>query len=237
MPARILLVEDDDQYLHLLQAILEKAGHATQLAASAAGALRQLSSGAALPDLMIIDVGLPDKAMDGLDLCRTLKNNPATQYVPVIILSCHTENVMRLKAAVCRADMVFSKPILSDELLLAVQTAIGAAHAPREVLYRTGVELDPRREMAILRGRTLKNLDPRLFDLLYLLVKHAPDYVTGGRIMSSMRLFTRDSEVEALVARLRSRLRREFGCNLIVFSPDKGFRLELSPIQSDYGQA
>ena len=237
MTARILVVEDDDEYLRFLQLVLDEAGYLVHLAMSAQGALCVMSEASALPDLAIIDVGLPDKGMDGLDLCWMLKKNPATQRIPVIVLSAHSENALRLKAAVNRADMVLSKPIAHHELLLAVRTALKADYAPREVLTKTGVELDPAQETAVVRGRAIKDLGPSLFDLLYLLAQHAPNYVTGGRIMSSMHLFERDAEVELLVMRLRARLRREFGREMIVAAPDKGFRLDLDFAQAGIGHA
>jgi DNA-binding response OmpR family regulator len=94
------------------------------------------------------------------------------------------------------------------------------------------VELDPSVQSVRVNGRTLENLDPRLFDLLYVLVEHAPGYVTSGRIMSSMRLYTKDSEVAVLIERLGARLRRDLGSALIDASPEKGYRVDLAPLGS-----
>lgn len=228
MAIRVLVVEDDPEFLHLVQVILEQAGYLPALATSATAALRWLEDPAARPDIILVDIGLPDKNMDGLDLCRALKRNPATHRLPVVVLSGRTENAVRLKAALNHADLVLSKPIPAEELLQAVEAMLKAQRSERKgVLHRSGLELDPDRSTVFWSGQTIHDLGPRLFDLLYLLVEHSPQPITCRRIMSSMRLETRDSEVYVLVSRLRSRLRREFGSDFIATVPNRGYRLEV----------
>lgn len=228
MATRVLVVEDDPEYLHLVQVILEQAGYLPALATSATAALRWLDDPAARPDIVLVDIGLPDKDLDGLDLCRALKRNPSTHRLPVVVLSGRTENAVRLKAALNHADLVLSKPIPAEELLHAIEAMLKAQPAERRgVLHRAGLELDPERGSVFWNGLTLHDLGPRLFDLLYLLVEHSPNAVTCRRVMSSLRLETRDSEVYVLVSRLRARLRRDFGADFIATVPNRGYRLDV----------
>lgn len=228
MATRVLVVEDDPEFLHLIQVILEQAGYLPSLATSATAALRWLDDPASRPDIVLVDIGLPDKNMDGLDLCRALKRNPTTHRIPVVILSGRTENTVRLKAALNHADLVLSKPIPAAELLQAIDAMLKAQRTERRgVLHRGGLELDPDRGTIFWNGQTIHDLGPRLFDLFYLLVEHSPQPITCRRVMSALRLETRDSEVYVLVSRLRSRLKREFGAEFIATVPNRGYRLDV----------
>ena len=228
MATKILVVEDDPEFLHLIQVILEQAGYLPALATSATAALRWLDDPGARPEIVLLDIGLPDKNMDGLDLCRALKRNPATHRLPVVILTAHAENATRVKAALSSADLVLSKPIKQDELLQALE-AMMKAYRPgrRGVLHRAGLELDPDKGTVFWNGVTIRDLGPRLFDVLYLIMECSPHAITCRAIMSALRLETRDSEVYVLVSRLRARLRRELGVDFVATVPSKGYRLAL----------
>jgi DNA-binding response OmpR family regulator len=117
---KILVVEDDAEYQHLMQVVLENAGYLAALASSAAGALRWLEEPGARPDVILLDIGLPDPQMDGLDLCRALKRNPLTHRIPVIVVTGREENSLKLKAALCSADLVLHKPVKGADLVAAI---------------------------------------------------------------------------------------------------------------------
>lgn len=233
MATKVLVVEDDAEFLHLVQVILEHAGYLPVLASNAMAALRWLEDPASRPDIVLIDIGLPDKDMDGLDLCRALKRNPATHHIPVIVLTGRAENAVRVKAAVNHADLVLNKPIKAEEVTQALEAMMKVERSTRRgVLHRSGLELDPDNSTVFWNGDTIRDLGPRLFDVLYLLVEHSPHPITCRRIMSSLRLETRDSEVYVLMSRLRARLRRDFGADFIATVPNKGYRLDVSVPQA-----
>ena len=98
--------------------------------------------------------------------------------------------------------------------------------------YLVGLELDPDRGTAFWNGRTIRDLGPRLFDMLYLLMENSPHPISGRRIMSALRLETRDSEVYVLASRLRARLRRDFGGDFVATVPNKGYRLDVPVLQA-----
>ncbi|MCX6071757.1 MAG: response regulator [Chloroflexi bacterium] len=116
MNERILVVEDERQMLRLLGMTLEKEGYRIVAAQTAAAARAQIQ--AAVPDVVILDVMLPDTS--GLDLCRELRQHPATSAVPILMLSAMgqvSDKVAGLKAG---ADEYVVKPIDSVELVARV---------------------------------------------------------------------------------------------------------------------
>ncbi len=92
MTPRLLIVEDDPEFQQVLQLMLEKAGYLVQPASTGQSALRWLREPSAKPDLILLDVGLPDKDMDGLTLCRAIKKDAVTRKVPVNHLTGHDSN-------------------------------------------------------------------------------------------------------------------------------------------------
>lgn len=228
MAAKVLVVEDDAEFIQLLQLLLEKGGYLTLPAGSAATALRWLDDPAGKPDVVLLDLGLPG-TMDGIALCKALKKNAATRSIPVLILTGRAENKARLEAALARADVVLHKPIDSKDLLDALSAVLAQPRfQKRGVIHRGGLELDAERGTVFFNGKTVHDLGPRLFDLLYLLVEEAPRALSARRIVDALRLQVRDSEIYVLVSRLRARLRSEFGTDLIATVPNKGYRLELA---------
>ena len=227
MAIKVLIVEDDAEFCDLLQMTLEQEGCIAFAASSAMAALRSLGDPARRPDVLVVDVGLPDRDMDGLDLCRALKRDPATRRLPVVVLTARTDNATRVRAAACQADLVLAKPIEGHELMRGIQTIVDDRPLDaRGMLQREDLELDPRRGTVVWRGRTIADLGPRLFDLLYLLVENSPQPLTGRRILSALRLSVQDSEVYVLVSRLRARLRRELGVDPIETVPNRGYRFQ-----------
>ena len=109
---KIVFVEDDYGILEVARFIFEKAGYDIALFASANSLLLE----ELVPDAFILDKQLPD--MDGLDLCRLLKSKPATQRVPVLMLSANPH--IKQLAASAGADAVIEKPFDLNELLQTI---------------------------------------------------------------------------------------------------------------------
>ena len=114
MAGRILIVDDVATNRIVLKARLASAFHDTALAASGAEALDNLRS--APPDLVLLDLDLPD--MSGFDVIRRLRADPATCRLPVIIVTARCDAETRLAGLQAGADEVFPKPV-EDRLLLA----------------------------------------------------------------------------------------------------------------------
>lgn len=227
MAVKIMVVEDDAEFLHLVQFALEQAGYLVMPASSGKAALRWLREPGARPDLFVLDIGLPDPDMDGLALCKALKKDAATRKLPVIIVSGFADNARRLEAVLVHADLMLSKPVMMSDLIKAVRALLDNPRPERRgLLHRGGLELDPETHSVFFNGRQIQDLGLRLFDLLYLLAEHCPIALSPRFILDAMKLKTRDEEVSVMVSRLRGALRGEFGLPFIVTVPNEGYRLE-----------
>ncbi|MBI3147821.1 MAG: response regulator [Betaproteobacteria bacterium] len=118
--AEVLIVEDTPASLELLSALLTRAGYCTRLAPD--GMMALLSAQAKPPDLILLDVRMPD--MDGYEVCRRLKADPRTHDVPVIFLSALRETEDKVRAFRLGAVDFIAKPYQPDEVLARVRTHV-----------------------------------------------------------------------------------------------------------------
>jgi CheY-like chemotaxis protein len=119
----VLVVEDSDAIRAAFTILLEESGYAVAAAAAGAEAVR-LAEGRA-PDLVLLDLGLPD--ISGLDVLRAIKANPATSHVPVVALTGRDDEADRgaLMAAGCAAYLV--KPVDTQQLIRSLPGYIATA--------------------------------------------------------------------------------------------------------------
>ena len=116
MRRKILVVEDDTDQLEIIRLILEKAGFAIGTAVNGADALVKTRS--ILPDLIVLDLMLP--GLNGFDICETLRKNPATASVPVIMLTGLCSQFGRLAGLESGASDFLTKPFKVEELVSKV---------------------------------------------------------------------------------------------------------------------
>ena len=121
-PARLLLVEDDDDIRALFSATLQRAGYQPRLASSGQQALEQV--GECVPDLVISDVSMP--GLSGLDVCRALKGAPRTAGTAVLLVSALASEQDRQAGMQAGADDYLTKPIRPSQLLERVRSLLGA---------------------------------------------------------------------------------------------------------------
>jgi two-component system, chemotaxis family, response regulator PixH len=114
----ILIVEDSPSELELMSHYLKESGYNVIKATGAKEALdKALSEN---PDVIVTDVVMP--GMSGFELCRSLKKNPATQKVPIVICSSKNQEIDRLWAMRQGADAYVTKPYTRDQLLRAIKS-------------------------------------------------------------------------------------------------------------------
>lgn len=225
---KILVVEDDPDVREYLQFVLERAGHLVVAATTGRIAVRWLQE-PGKPDLILLDVRLPDRGMDGLDICRALKKDLGSRKIPVIILTGQRSNEARIEAGQAQADLFLTKPIKAPELLKAIDLLLSARAGDRRgLLQKGGMEIDPEQRTVFYNGKIVRDLSERLFDLLYLLGAQAPNTLSRKYILSELHLQDRDREVDVLISRLRKKLHREFGLNLVATISHEGYRLDLN---------
>ena len=118
---RVLVVDDDPDLAAICSLILESEGYETTVARNGVEAYDRLS--ATRVDAILLDVMMP--AMDGLTVCRLVKGDPATEQVPIIVMSASER--LREQATLCHADAVLPKPFNIDDLVLAVNNLVYSA--------------------------------------------------------------------------------------------------------------
>ena len=106
MPYSILVVDDNDMNLMLIGKILELEGYQVALARNGREAIQSVV--AAVPDLAILDVMMPD--MDGYELCQKLRQPPLNVAVPIILLTAMSSDMERQLAEKAGANDIWAKP-------------------------------------------------------------------------------------------------------------------------------
>ncbi|MBW4447668.1 MAG: response regulator [Spirirestis rafaelensis WJT71-NPBG6] len=114
----ILIVEDSPSELELMSHYLNESGYNVIKASGAKEGLEKAVS--EQPDVIVTDVVMP--GMSGFELCRSLKRNPITQKVPIVICSSKNQEIDRLWAMRQGADAYVTKPYTREQLLRAIKS-------------------------------------------------------------------------------------------------------------------
>jgi len=118
--AKILIVDDSADIVQFLADLLQATGYAICTAGSGPEALEQIER--ERPDLVLLDVMMPN--MTGHEVCRKIRENPATVFLPVVMLTAGDTNMERIKGIEAGADDFLSKPPSHPELLARVRSLI-----------------------------------------------------------------------------------------------------------------
>jgi DNA-binding response OmpR family regulator len=120
--SQVLVVDDDQEVLDFLEVLLSVEGVSTLRAENADEALRHLGAGGI--GMVLVDIAMP--GIDGLELCRRIRSAPATQKLPVVVLSARPGQVAESEAMAAGADHFLHKPFDNDELVRLVRAKLGA---------------------------------------------------------------------------------------------------------------
>jgi two-component system alkaline phosphatase synthesis response regulator PhoP len=124
MVSRILIVDDENDFIELLQYKL--AGHGYDLIVANDGVQALSQARQFKPDLILLDILLPD--LDGLSVCEILRRQPATKKIPVIFMSALSSEVTRRTASM-QADDFFTKPLDLERLEIRIGELLHIASA------------------------------------------------------------------------------------------------------------
>lgn len=125
----ILIVDDNPRNLAVLQDILDQSGYTVRPAIT--GRLALLSALSRVPDLVLLDIRLPD--MDGYEVCRELKKDPRTADVPVIFISALDDPLDKIKAFSEGGVDYITKPFHAEEVVVRVRTHLSLRNAQLEL--------------------------------------------------------------------------------------------------------
>ena len=117
---KVMIVDDKPVNLELLEGYLEAEGYQTITATSGEEALEKI--GTEKPAVVLLDVMMP--GLDGFEVCRRIKNSPATVFLPVVLVTALKETGDRVKGAQAGADDFLSKPVDEHELIARVKSLI-----------------------------------------------------------------------------------------------------------------
>ena len=133
--ASILVVDDMPDNLRLISDVLQAEGYAVRVAPGGEMALQSVRT--RLPDLILLDIKMPD--LDGFEVCRRLKADPASRDMPVIFLSALREHEDKLRGFELGAVDYITKPFVAEEVLARVRTHL-ALHNMQQELERQVAE-------------------------------------------------------------------------------------------------
>jgi two-component system KDP operon response regulator KdpE len=175
----VLVIEDDRLIRRLLRSVLPPHGFSVTEAETGAAALDLLES--ETPDLIILDLGLPDA--NGLDLLRYIRAGGSS--IPIVVLSYTSAVTTKVEALESGASDYVTKPFNADELAARLRVALRHRLQQQRVtpVFRNGelmVDLVRRR---ITRGSLEIRLSPTEFAILRLLVMHAGKVLTHDQIL------------------------------------------------------
>jgi two-component system KDP operon response regulator KdpE len=180
-PLKVLVVDDEPPIRKLLRMGLTTQGYQILEAPNGKAALELLKE---QPDLVILDLGLPD--MQGHDLLRAIRSR--SENVPIVVLSSRGDEAGKVQALDLGADDYITKPFGMDELLARMRTALRhqlQVHGERPV-FRTGdLSVDLVRRIVKVGDKEVK-LSPKEYDLLRVLVQHAGKVLTHKFLMSEL---------------------------------------------------
>jgi len=191
MKPRILVVDDEPEAVELIEFNLKQSGYTVSTAADGADALKKARSQP--PDLIVLDVMLPE--MDGFEICKTLRLDPSTTKVPIIMLTAKAAEIDRVLGLELGADDYLTKPFSTRELLLRIKKILarGQFSEQAENLLRFGdLAIDTPRHVASWREKPF-DLTATEFKLLTVLAQRA------GRVQSRDQLLRDVWEYDSLI--------------------------------------
>jgi two-component system KDP operon response regulator KdpE len=180
-PLKILIVDDEPPIRKLLRMGLTTQGYQILEATNGKTALELLSKE---PDLVILDLGLPD--IQGHELLRMIRAR--NESVPVVVLSSRGDEAGKVQALDFGADDYVTKPFGMDELLARMRAALRhqlQVHGERPVFRVGELSVDLVRRIVRVGSKDIK-LSPKEYDLLRLLVQHAGKVLTHKYLLAEL---------------------------------------------------
>src|SRR3954454_6904201 len=164
---RVLIVDDDPDIQRLVGYNLAQAGFQVLSASSGRTALESVQN--QLPDLIILDIMMPD--VDGMEVCKTLRQRENSRRIPIIMLTARSEEIDRVVGFELGADDYVMKPFSPRELVLRVKSIFRRVKEDRsDVLTVGSVQLSAQRRSVFVGNRSVV-LTAKEFDLLHELMR------------------------------------------------------------------
>ena len=202
-PLRVLVIDDEPPIRKLLRVGLSAHGYQIVEASSGKMALELL--GEQRPDLIVLDLGLPD--MQGHELLRVVRER--NDSVPIVVLSSRDDEASKVQALDSGADDYVTKPFGMDELLARMRAALRhqlQTHGERPIFRVGDLSVDLVRRIVKLGDKEIK-LSPKEYELLRMLVQHAGKVLTHKFLLSQLWSDLTDAQyLRVYVRQLRQKI-------------------------------
>ena len=213
MDAKILIVEDERDIVDLLRYNLQEAGFETDAVRNGADALHRAVENP--PDLILLDLMLPE--VDGLIVCRLLKNDPRTKNIPIVMVTAKTEERDRVTGLELGADDYITKPFSPREVVLRVSAVLRRIQAGKQTentkqIETHGLTIDLDKHQVLTETGSI-DLTATEFKLITLFARSPGRVFTRDILMDviwGQEYYGIDRTVDTHVSRLRRKL-GEFG--------------------------
>jgi two-component system KDP operon response regulator KdpE len=222
--ARVLLVDDEVPIQKAVGPLLSSRGYDVRTAANGSQALAAFAEWS--PDLIILDLGLPD--IPGIEVCRRIRE---TSEVPILVLSARGQEKDKVDALDRGADDYITKPFGPEELLARIRTALRRAFKPEAAdtgqVEAGDLVVDFDRHRVVRDGEEIR-LTPKEFSLLALLAQHAGRVLTHRTILKEIwgpNAVNQPEHLWVLVRQLRKKIERDpTSPQYVVSEPWVGYR-------------
>jgi len=205
---QILVVEDEEDILELVSFNLKKQGYQVRGVTSGEEALQEVRR--KIPSLIILDLMLP--GVDGFDVCKSLKNNPRTKAVPIVMLTARSEEADIVIGLELGADDYLTKPFSPRELIARVRAIFRRSKADisdQEILQKVhDIEINVKRHEVLISGNQI-NLTSTEFRVLRLLADRPGWVFTRDQIVGAVHdqeYAVTDRSVDVMIVGLRRKL-------------------------------
>ncbi|MGA9087811.1 MAG: response regulator transcription factor [Bradyrhizobium sp.] len=227
---RVLVIDDELPILRVLKSTLITSGLEVIAVATAAAALQSVAQ--SIPDVIVLDLGLPD--MDGKEVIQKMRE---WTEAPIVVLSARHDEEERITALDLGADDYITKPFHMGELQARLRTAL--RHAERRgrdasTYSGRGLEVDFERRVVRILDQEV-GLTPKEYDLLSCLAHHAGQVVTHKQLLAAGwgGTITDTQFVRVYIGQIRQKLEADPSApGLILTEPGIGYRLRTDDGQS-----
>ncbi|MFQ5715861.1 MAG: response regulator [Nitrospinales bacterium] len=208
MSKKIVVVEDEEDILELVRYNLVKEGFEVSCVMSGEDAIKTVRS--ELPDLVVLDLMLP--GVDGLEVCKTLKNDSTTSEIPVVMLTARGEEVDVVTGLELGADDYITKPFSPRILATRIKAILRRKNIPAsdalKVLRWGDLVIHPQRHEVHIKDQPVE-LTFTEFHILYFLAARPGWVFTRGQIVEAVRgndYAVTDRSVDFQIVGLRKKL-------------------------------
>jgi phosphate regulon transcriptional regulator PhoB len=203
----ILVIDDEPDLVELVSYNLRKEGFIVESASDGESALKKIKKGEY--DLLILDLMLP--GIQGIELCRIVRNDPKNAGLPIIMLTAKGEEIDRIIGLEMGADDYITKPFSPRELVARVKAVLRrfTEKPVIEKIMKIGdIEIDRERYTVTIRGKSVK-LSATEFKLLLFLAERRGKVFSRGQLLDAVwrdEAFVEPRTVDVHIRRLRSNI-------------------------------